>query len=236
MVVNKQNQSAHVQIPLLFPLTRTNQLTKQRTNTLTMIYKSVDRLKRINEPVYLNVTTTLVLPVKAILQPSVTVSKMSIKTTQLKVKDLYQPNPGQPLQLEARKALAIPVDIRLAYKKIVKEINENKVRIQPFFHLLLQPPQDDTNPTTNINFQPFIDSLYDFNKNIPNSMHRDLHLKHRQAQLEFLLVSIPEPCTLQCHLLLHHPHHPNQKTPAALLWNSSISFKSGLLLAGHLFI
>ncbi|KAK4517578.1 COP9 signalosome complex subunit 2 [Mucor velutinosus] len=75
MLVNKQNQSAHEQVPLLFPLTRTTGLTKQRTNTVTMIYKSVDCLKRINEPVHLNIATALILPAKAILRPSATVSK-----------------------------------------------------------------------------------------------------------------------------------------------------------------
>ncbi|KAK4518914.1 uncharacterized protein ATC70_009140 [Mucor velutinosus] len=162
MLVNKQNQSAHVQVPLLFPLTRTTGLTKQRTNTVTMIYKSVDRLKRINEPVHLNIATASILPVKAILQPSATVSKMPIRATQLQVKDLYQPNPDQPLQLEARKAPTIPADIRRACKKILKQINENKVHIQPYFSLMLQPPQGGTNRTTDISFKPFIDS-YDFN-------------------------------------------------------------------------
>ncbi|KAK4510569.1 uncharacterized protein ATC70_005000 [Mucor velutinosus] len=162
MLVNKQNQSAHVQVPLLFPLTRTTGLTKQRTNTVTMIYKSVDRLKRIHKPVHLNIATALILPVKAILQPSVTVSKMPIRATQLQVKDLYQPNPDQPLQLEARKASTIPTDIRRACKKILKQMNENKVHIQPYFNLMLQPPQDGTNRTTDISFKPFIDS-YDFN-------------------------------------------------------------------------
>ncbi|KAK4515764.1 uncharacterized protein ATC70_010717 [Mucor velutinosus] len=142
MLVNKQNQSAHVQVPLLFPLTRTTGLTKQRTNMVTMIYKSVDRLKRIHEPVHLNIATALILPVKAIQQPI--------------------SNSDQPLQLEARKAPTIPADIRRACKKILKQINENKVHIQPYFSLMLQPPQDSTNRTTDISFKPFIDS-YDFN-------------------------------------------------------------------------
>jgi hypothetical protein len=161
MLVNKQNQSAYVQVPLLFPLTRTTSLSRHRTNTVAMIYKSVDRLKRINEPVHLNVATALLLPVKAILQPSVTVSKMPIKTSQLHVKDLYQPNPDQPLQLEARTAPTIPADIRRACKKLLTQIQEDQVRLQPFFGYLLQPPQDGTNSTTDISFQPFTDS-YDF--------------------------------------------------------------------------
>lgn len=162
MLVNKQNQSAHVQVPLLFPHTRTTGLTKQRrTNTVTMIYKSVDRLQRNNEPVHLNIATTLQLPVKAILQPSDTVSKMPSRATQLHVKDLFQPNPDQPLQLEARKVPTIPTDIRRACKKILKQINGDQVRVQPFFGLLLQPPQDGTNRTTDISFQPFTDS-YEF--------------------------------------------------------------------------
>ncbi|KAL9541724.1 hypothetical protein MBANPS3_008964, partial [Mucor bainieri] len=126
-----------------------------------MLYKAVDRLKRTNEPIHPNIATALILPVKAILQPSVTVSKMPSKATQLQVKDLYQPNPAQPLQLVARKAPTIPVDIRRPSKKLLKQISEEQVRIQPFFDLLLQPPQDGTNRTNDISFKPFTET-YDF--------------------------------------------------------------------------
>ncbi|KAK4513897.1 NADH:ubiquinone oxidoreductase [Mucor velutinosus] len=85
MLVNKQNQNAYVQVAVLFPLTRTTGLTKQRTNAVTVIYKSVDRLKRINEPVHLDIATALILPVKVIRQLSVTVSKSYTTTAHMVV-------------------------------------------------------------------------------------------------------------------------------------------------------
>lgn len=86
---------------------------------------------------------------------------MPNKAAQLQVKDLYRPNPDQPLQLEVRTATTIPTNIRRTCNKILKQINEDQVRLQPFFDLLLQPPQEGTNRTSDISFKPFTDS-YNF--------------------------------------------------------------------------
>ncbi|KAL9544794.1 hypothetical protein MBANPS3_007453 [Mucor bainieri] len=69
---------------------------------------------------------------------------MSLKATQL--------------QLEARSTPMIPTDTRGACKKILKQIDEDQVQLQPFFGLLLQPPQDGTNSSTDISFKLSLNS------------------------------------------------------------------------------
>jgi hypothetical protein len=159
MLVNKQNQSAHAQLPLLFPATRSTGLSKLRTNTVTMLCKSADRIHRDFDNVHLNIQTAMILPIRAVLQPSTTNVKLPIKAAQMQVGDLYRPNPDQPLQLEARTAASIPYDIRRARTKILKQITTSKVQVQPFFARLQQPPQEDSNSTTDISLSPFVDSL-----------------------------------------------------------------------------
>jgi hypothetical protein len=160
MLVNKQNRSEHVQVPLLFPATRSSGLASQRTNTVTMIYKAVDKVKRDFDTVQLNIATTLILPIKAVLQPSNTVNKMPLKATHLTVNDLYKQHPRRPFQLQARKPVTIPDDIRRASNKILKQIKKNTVQLQPFFERSLQPLQDNPSVSTDISFSPFSESLY----------------------------------------------------------------------------
>ncbi|GAN01200.1 hypothetical protein MAM1_0005c00632 [Mucor ambiguus] len=129
MLVNKQNRSEHVQVPLLFPITRSSGLAHQRTNTVAMIYKAVDKVNRNFNTVQLNLATTLILPIKAVLHPSNIVNKMPLKTSQLIVVDFYRQNPRRPLQLQARKPATIPQDIRRASNKILKQIKTNAIQL-----------------------------------------------------------------------------------------------------------
>ncbi|CAO0789273.1 unnamed protein product [Mucor circinelloides] len=160
MLVNKQNQSAHVHVPILFPNTRTTGLTKLRSNTVTMLYTSADRVQRDFDSVHINIATSMILPLQAIFQPHRTDDKLPIKAAQLTVGDLYRPCPDQPLQLEARTAASIPSDRRRARNKIMRQITTNKVHLQPFFENLIQPHQEDSNRTTEISFSPFTESLH----------------------------------------------------------------------------
>ncbi|GAN11913.1 hypothetical protein MAM1_1253c11539, partial [Mucor ambiguus] len=160
MLVNKQNRSEHVQVPLLFPTTRASGLAHQRTNTVGMIYKAVDKVNRNFNTVQLNIATTLILPIKAVLQPSNIVNKMPLKTSQLTVVDLYRQHPRRPLQLQARKPATIPQDIRRASNKILKQIKTHAIQLQPFFERSLQPHQDNANLATGISFSPLTESLY----------------------------------------------------------------------------
>ncbi|EPB86238.1 hypothetical protein HMPREF1544_06966 [Mucor circinelloides 1006PhL] len=145
MLVNKQNQSAHVHVPILFPTTRT-------TGSNVRDFNSVHNI---------NVATSMILPLQAIFQPHRTDDKLLIKTAQLTVGDLYRPCPDQPLQLEVRTAASIPSDLRRARNKIMRQITTNKVYLQPFFENLIQPHhQEDSNRTTEISFSSFTESLH----------------------------------------------------------------------------
>lgn len=84
------NNCQYHQIPLLFPVSRTQGLEKQRTGTVDMLYRAVDYLPRTFDKARINPATAMVLPLQAVfyVPPSSTL-KVPHKIKQMVVSDVF---------------------------------------------------------------------------------------------------------------------------------------------------
>ena len=168
MLINKRNHSQNVEMALLFPASRASGMFKQRTTTVDMIYRSIDNVPRNFEDVEITTTTARILPLKMVLQVTPLVPKLPVRVKTMTVGDIYT-NDTLNSQLKVIPIKNIEQAHRQASKKLLRQIQDDSIRLQPYVTRLIQDSPTETDVATDmqdatehstVDFSPFVKKLF----------------------------------------------------------------------------
>ncbi|CEP07633.1 hypothetical protein, partial, partial [Parasitella parasitica] len=139
--INNHNRITYHQLPLLIPTVRRMFTKNLQTNTIDMLYRSVDLLPRDYDLAAINHATGLSLPLRAILYTTASSTyKYPAKFQSMAVADVFQLHPT----------------LRFLHWK---DPADPHIRLQPFFLPLCSPALASSTVSPDISFRPFADNF-----------------------------------------------------------------------------
>jgi hypothetical protein len=153
------NNSLYHQIPLLFPISRTQGLKKQITGTLEMMYRAMDYLPRTYDAyTNINTATAMILPLQAVIYvPSTSSLVLPLKVKKMMVSDVFQYD--SRINFVHWKDTRDPslLTWKLAPKAIFKGLASGGIKFQPFFVSVCSPAPLES---SEVSFAPLVDQFY----------------------------------------------------------------------------
>ncbi|CEP07581.1 hypothetical protein, partial, partial [Parasitella parasitica] len=157
--MNEHRTEFH-QLPLLLPPARRSFTKTRRTNTIDMIYKTMDLIPRDYDSAHINPGTGLRLPLSTILYTSANSNyKYPTKFSQMSVADVFQLHPT--LHFLHWKDPADPSLLvwKRAPRQLIIGLERGHIHLQPFFLPLCHPASSTVHPSTSFSFRPFVAKL-----------------------------------------------------------------------------
>lgn len=190
--IRNRHSTQHHHIPLLLPTMRPTGLTKDRINTLDIIYATIDCIPRNFESTPLNHATALILPLQAIFQPP----KIPKKASKLLVSDLFSYSPVLHC-LHWKNPATFSNQWGNSPRMITNRLANGSIQLTPFFQPLCQPSQSEQTNNSAVDFYPWVQTLTIADKPISstypqrNKKYREAILQQHKSQLQYSLSRIP---------------------------------------------
>ncbi|CEP17652.1 hypothetical protein [Parasitella parasitica] len=144
-------------LPMLFPVSRTQGLKKQRTGTLEMLYRAADLLPRSFDLATINPATAMSLPLlAAVYVPPGSSFSLPHKVKQMKVSDVFQYDPH--LHFLHWKAPRDPslLQWKRAPGSVFRGLTSGQLKLQSYFAPVCRPAPPIESVVT---FAPFVQQL-----------------------------------------------------------------------------
>ncbi|KAF1802168.1 hypothetical protein FB192DRAFT_1446970 [Mucor lusitanicus] len=153
--VNNQNRSAYHQIPLLLPAAGRSFTKSRRTNTIDLIYHSIDMLPQDFDHATINHATGLTIPLQTIVYtPAASTFKFPTKFRSMIADDVFHLHPTHRFLHWKDPADSSLAPWNPAPSQPILGLERGAIRLQPFFIPLYIPAPTSTIVSTAISFRP----------------------------------------------------------------------------------